>query len=50
MTFGQTPIDQIKLDMKARDEILKLLLGFQHIIAIKRCEKKFLPSGRNLRV
>lgn len=31
MTFGQTPIDQIKFDMRARDEIPKLLLGLQHI-------------------
>ena len=31
MTFGQTPIDQIKIDMRARDEIPKLLLGLQHI-------------------
>lgn len=30
MTFGQTPIDQIKIDMRARDEIPKLLLGLQH--------------------
>lgn len=36
MTFGQTPIDQIKIDMRARDEIPKLLLGLQHIY----CEKQ----------
>jgi len=31
LTFGQTPIDQIKIDMRSRDEIPKLLLGLQHI-------------------
>jgi hypothetical protein len=31
MSFGQTPIDQIKIDMRSRDEIPKLLLGLQHI-------------------
>lgn len=31
LSFGQTPIDQIKFDMRSRDEIPKLLLGLQHI-------------------
>ena len=31
LTFGQTPIDQIKIDMRSRDEIPKLLLGLQYI-------------------
>lgn len=31
MTFGQIPIDQIKINMRCRDEIPKLLLGLQHI-------------------
>lgn len=31
MTFGQTPIEAIKLDLRSRDEIPKLLLGLQHI-------------------
>lgn len=31
LTFGQAPIDQIKIDMRSRDEIPKLLLGLQHI-------------------
>ena len=31
LSFGQTPIDQIKIDMRSRDEIPKLLLGLQHI-------------------
>ena len=31
MTFGQTPIGDIKIDMRSRDEIPKLLLGLQHI-------------------
>lgn len=31
LTFGQTPIDQIKFDIRSRDEIPKLLLGLQHI-------------------
>ncbi len=31
LTFGQTPIDQIKIDMRSRDEIPKFLLGLQYI-------------------
>ena len=31
MTFGQTPIENIKIDMRSRDEIPKLLLGLKHI-------------------
>ena len=31
LTFGQTPIDQIKFDIRSRDEIPNLLLGLQHI-------------------
>ena len=31
LSFGQAPIDQIKIDMRSRDEIPKLLLGLQHI-------------------
>ena len=40
MTFGQTPIDQIKIDMRARDEIPKLLLGLQHIYCVKELRQK----------
>ncbi len=40
MTFGQTPIDQIKIDMRARDEIPKLLLGLQHIYCNKELRDK----------
>lgn len=40
MTFGQTPIDQIKIDMRARDEIPKLLLGLQHIFCDKTLRRK----------
>ena len=40
MTFGQTPIDQIKFDMRARDEIPKLLLGLQHIYCNRGLRKK----------
>lgn len=40
MTFGQTPIDQIKIDMRARDEIPKLLLGLQHIFCDKTLRQK----------
>lgn len=40
MTFGQTPIDQIKIDMRARDEIPKLLLGLQHIFCNKTLRQK----------
>ena len=31
MTFVQTPIDEIKIDMRPRDETPKMLLGLQHI-------------------
>jgi hypothetical protein len=31
LSFGQASIDQIKIDMRSRDEIPKLLLGLQHI-------------------
>lgn len=40
MTFGQTPIDQIQIDMRARDEIPKLLLGLQHIYCVKELRRK----------
>ena len=40
MTFGQTPIDQIKIDMRARDEIPKLLLGLQHIYCDQSLRQK----------
>jgi len=40
MTFGQTPIDQIKINMRARDEIPKLLLGLQHIFCNKELREK----------
>lgn len=40
MTFGETPIDQIKIDMRARDEIPKLLLGLQHIYCNKELRQK----------
>lgn len=36
LTFGQTPIEEIKIDMRSRDEIPKLLLGLKHIY----CDKK----------
>ncbi len=45
MTFGQTPIDQIKLDMRARDEIPKLLMGLQHIYCDQELGK-VLPSSK----
>ena len=31
MKFGETPIDQIKFDLRARDEIPKLLMGLQYL-------------------
>lgn len=31
MKFGQTPIDKIKFDLRARDEIPKLLMGLQYL-------------------
>ena len=40
LTFGQTPIDQIKIDMRARDEIPKLLLGLQHIYCNQELREK----------
>lgn len=40
MTFGQTPIDQIKINMRARDEIPKLLLGLQHIFCNDELREK----------
>ncbi len=40
MTFGQTPIDQVKIDMRARDKIPKLLLGLQHIFCDKGLHEK----------
>lgn len=41
LTFGQTPIDQIKIDIKSRDEIPKLLLGLQHIYCTPELRRKF---------
>ncbi|MCK5096753.1 MAG: hypothetical protein KAR45_01555 [Desulfobacteraceae bacterium] len=40
LTFGQTPIDQIKIDIKSRDEIPKLLLGLQHIYCTPELRRK----------
>ena len=40
LTFGQTPIDQIKIDMRSRDEIPKLLLGLQHIYCNSELRQK----------
>ncbi len=40
MTFGQTRIDQIKIDMRSRDEIPKLLLGLQHIYCDQELRQK----------
>jgi len=40
MTFGQTPIDQIRFDMRARDEIPKVLLGLQHIYCQKELRQQ----------
>lgn len=31
MKFGETPIDQIKFDLRARDEVPKLLMGLQYL-------------------
>jgi hypothetical protein len=35
LTFGQTPIEDIKIDMRSKDEIPKLLLGLKHIYCDK---------------
>ena len=48
MTFGQTPIDQIKIDMRARDEIPKLLLGLQHIYCDQELRKKVFATLKNV--
>jgi transposase, IS5 family len=48
MTFGQTPIDQIKLDMRARDEIPKLLLGLQHIYCDQELREKVFAILKNV--
>lgn len=40
LTFGQTPIDQIKIDIKSRDEIPKILLGLQHIYCTPELRRK----------
>ena len=42
LTFGQVPINEIKIDMRGRDEIPKILLGLQHIYMNKElCNKVF---------
>lgn len=48
MTFGQTPIDQIKIDMRARDEIPKLLLGLQHIYCDQGIRQKVFDLLKNI--
>ncbi len=48
MTFGQTPIDQIKIDMRARDEIPKLLLGLQHIYCDQKLREKVFATLKNV--
>lgn len=40
LTFGQTPIDEIKINMRARDEIPKLLLGLQYIYCNRELRQK----------
>lgn len=48
MTFGQTPIDQIIIDMRARDEIPKLLLGLQHIYCDHDLREKVFTILKNV--
>lgn len=48
MTFGQTAIDQIKFDMRARDEIPKLLLGLQHIYCDQELREKVFAILKNV--
>ena len=48
MTFGQTPIDQIKIDTRARDEIPKLLLGLQHIYCDQDLRHKVFDILKNM--
>jgi len=40
MKFGQTPIDKINIDLRARDEIPKLLLGLQFVYCDKSLREK----------
>lgn len=48
LTFGQTPIDQIKIDLRARDEIPKLLLGLQHVYCDQELRKKVFTILKNV--
>lgn len=48
LTFGQTPIDQIKINMRARDEIPKLLLGLQHVYCNKELRKNVFEILRTM--
>lgn len=52
MKFGETPIDQIKFDLKARDEIPKLLMGLQYLYCTPDIRnkvfdilKRLIPDG-----
>lgn len=40
MTFGQTPIDRIEIDMRSRDEIPKLLSGLQRVYCNRELREK----------
>ena len=40
MKFGQTPIEKIKFDLRARDEIPKLLMGLQKIYCTPQIRKR----------
>lgn len=44
MTFGQTPIDKIRFDLKCRDEIPKVLLGLQYVYCNKELQQKVFET------
>ncbi len=48
LTFGQTPIDQIKIDMRSRDEIPKLLLGLQYIYCNSKLRQEVFNILKNM--
>lgn len=48
MTFGETPIQKIKFDMRSRDEIPKLLLGLQHIYCHKELRQNVFDILKNV--
>ena len=55
LKMGETDIGSIKIDVRSRDEILKLLLGFQHIYCTPALNQKvfeilmdIVPKGTDI--